>query len=118
MILPRDEAAEILAKMSPQKRHEVFDKIIKINSSSPSEVKQIFDSTSNDVRKVIGLLMVHFVEEIQAEERLEIKKEKAQEVRKDAIKILESLVVAYPDQPEDVLCDRAIRMAQRLHDHC
>lgn len=118
MSLAKEEAKKLLRKMPPEKRAEVLEKMLKIRMCNINEVENIFESTADDVREVIGLFMIAFLEESSISEKSEKLKEGDAEIRKDAIAILNSLIAANPNESEDVLCDRALKMAQRLHRDC
>ncbi|MGL5720115.1 MAG: hypothetical protein ACRCYP_04920 [Alphaproteobacteria bacterium] len=118
MSLAKEEAKKLLRKMPPQKQAEVLEKMLKIPMCDINEVRNIIESTTNDVQQVIGLFMIGFLEESSISEKSEKLKERDAEIRKDAIAILNSLIAANPNESEDVLCDRALKMAQRLHRDC
>lgn len=118
MSAAKEEARKRLEKMSRTKQAEVFEKLLKIRLSPIDETKEIFESTTEDVQEVIGLLMIDFLHESSIDEKSQELKQKDAAIREDALKILNTLIMANPNEDENILCDRAIRMAQRLHDHC
>ena len=118
MSLAKEEAKKLLREMPQHKQTEVLEKMLKIRMCDVDEIQNILDSTTEDVQQVIKLLIIGFLQESSIVEKSEKLKERDTEIRKDAIAILNSLIAANPNESEDVLCDRALKMAQRLHDRC
>ena len=112
--------SKVIDKLADDDKQKVIRTLFTVPSlKNEREMDLLMEGLTELQKEAVGKILALKLEDELAQEKLDKSKQSGAEVRQTALSILQSLIASphtHHATSDSDLCDRALKMAQRLHD--